>query len=87
MIHQPRARAREGKAMLEKHEKLLRLTDVQRRVPFSRSMIYLKISRGEFPQPIKLGASAVAWLESEVDFWIETRIKNGRTETGVSGRL
>jgi prophage regulatory protein len=73
--------------MLEKHERLLRLTGVQRRVPLSRSMIYLKISRGEFPQPIDLGARAVAWLESEIDSWIESQIAKGRTETGVSGGL
>lgn len=68
--------------MLENHERFLRIADVQRRVPFSRSMIYLKISRGEFPQPINLGARAVAWLESEVDTWIATRIIAGRKESG-----
>ena len=35
--------------MSEKSVKFLRLVEVQRRVPFSRSTIYLKISRGEFP--------------------------------------
>jgi len=73
--------------MLEKHEKLLRLTGVQRRVPLSRSMLYLKISRGEFPQPIDLGARAVAWLESEIDSWIESQIAKGRPGPGVSGGL
>lgn len=59
-------------------EKLLRLAEVQRRVPYSRSSIYLKISRGEFPAPIDLGARAVAWLESDIDKWIEARIAKGR---------
>jgi len=62
--------------MLEKSVKFLRLVEVQRRVPFSRSTIYLKISRGEFPQPINLGARAVAWLESDIDEWIAARIKS-----------
>lgn len=41
-------------------ERFLRLTEVQHRVPYSRSTIYLKVSRGEFPPPIELGARAVA---------------------------
>jgi prophage regulatory protein len=59
-------------------ERFLRLTEVQRRVPFSRSTIYLKVSRGEFPSPVNLGARAVAWLESDIDAWIESRIAKGR---------
>ena len=59
-------------------EKFLRLAEVQRRVPYSRSTIYAKISRGEFPAPIDLGARAVAWLESDIDGWIEARIAMGR---------
>ena len=59
-------------------EKFLRLSEVQRRVPYSRSTIYLKVSRGQFPQPINLGARAVAWLESDIDEWIAQRIGKGR---------
>jgi prophage regulatory protein len=58
-------------------QKSLRLRDVQLRVPYSRSSIYLMISRGEFPRQISLGGRAVAWLESEIDDWIESRV-NGR---------
>ena len=59
-------------------EKFLRLTEVQRRIPYSRSTIYLKVSRGEFPQPINLGARAVGWLESEIDEWIAQRVDKSR---------
>jgi prophage regulatory protein len=59
-------------------EKFLRLSEVQQRVPYSRSTIYLKISRGEFPQPHSLGARAVAWLESDIDAWIAARIGKSR---------
>lgn len=65
-------------------EKFLRLTEVQLRVPYSRSTIYLKIARGEFPQPINLGARAVAWLESDIDAWIASRIGKSRAESCVS---
>ncbi|MBW4026333.1 MAG: AlpA family phage regulatory protein [Acidobacteria bacterium] len=56
--------------MHERPEKLLRISEVQNRVPLSRSAIYLKISRGEFPTPIPLGARAVAWREADIDGWI-----------------
>jgi prophage regulatory protein len=59
-------------------EKFLRLTEVQRRIPYSRSTIYLKVSRGEFPQPINLGARAVGWLESDIEKWIAQRIDESR---------
>jgi len=62
----------------EKHQKLLRLAEVQNRVPYSRSTIYSKIERGEFPRPHNLGARAVAWLESDVDEWIAARVAKGR---------
>jgi prophage regulatory protein len=64
-------------------EKFLRLTGVQRRVPYSRSTIYAKIARGEFPAPIDLGARAVAWLESDIDEWIASRIAKGRALASV----
>ena len=59
-------------------ENLIRLSEVQRRVPYSRSTIYLKVARNEFPQPVSLGARAVAWVESEVDKWIDQRIEGER---------
>lgn len=68
--------------MSEKHQKLLRLSDVRDRVPYSRSTIYQLITQGKFPKPISIGARAVAWLESDIDEWIKARIEGGRA--GVS---
>jgi prophage regulatory protein len=65
--------------MSEKHEKLLRLSDVRDRVPYSRSTIYDLIKKGEFPKPISLGERAVAWVESDIDAWIQARVEKGRT--------
>ncbi len=61
-------------------DSFLRLADVQRRVAFSRSTIYLMISRGEFPKQLSLGARAVGWLKSEIDQWIESRISRRNVE-------
>ena len=34
---------------------------------------------GSFPQPIRLGARAVGWIESEVDAWIREQIAASRS--------
>lgn len=33
---------------------------------------------GEFPEPIKTGARTIAFIESEIDEWIEATIRNSR---------
>lgn len=63
-------------------QNILRLPNVQSRVKKSRSSIYLEMSRGDFPKPIKLGPRSVGWLESEVDEWIEKQIKKSRGSAG-----
>ena len=64
-------------------ERFLRLREVQLRVPSSRSSIYLMISRGEFPRQISLGGRAVAWIESEIQEWIASRIQKRDKEDSV----
>ena len=59
-------------------DKLLRMPEVQRRVPLSRSHIYSLAAQGRFPKPIKLGIRASAWLESEVDARVAQRIRESR---------
>src|SRR5215469_6862663 len=59
-------------------ERFLRLSAVRERVPYSRSTIYRMCAKGEFPRPYPLGAGAVAWLEREVDAWIQAQIERSR---------
>jgi prophage regulatory protein len=65
--------------MPEKTQNLKRLPDVLKRVGYSRSTIYQLIAEGRFPKPISLGERAVAWLESDIDAWIEARIESARS--------
>ena len=51
--------------------RLLRLPSVLARVPFSKTETYRRISAGTFPAPIKLGLRAVAWLESDIEQYIQ----------------
>jgi prophage regulatory protein len=47
--------------------RLLRLPEVLRRFPISKSGWWLGIKQGRFPRPVKLGSRSVAWSEKEVD--------------------
>ena len=59
-------------------QQLLRLPDVLTRVGWGRSTLYMKVKNGEFPPPIALGPRARAWISSEVDGWIQQKIKQAR---------
>lgn len=55
-------------------EHIQKLKDVKNLTKLSRSSIYLKVKRGEFPAPVSLGARSVGWLKSELDAWFQERI-------------
>ena len=48
---------------------LIRIAEVAERLSIAKSTLYLWISQGFFPKPIKLGRSAV-WRNSRVTQWI-----------------
>lgn len=52
----------------------IRLPDVERKVGLRRSTIYALAKQQRFPAPIKLSTHASAWVESEVDAWLNARI-------------
>ena len=54
---------------------LLRLPMVIRIKGLARSTIYKLVSQNQFPVPIKLSTRAVAWLQSEVEGWISSRVR------------
>nr|WP_296278064.1 AlpA family transcriptional regulator [Pseudomonas sp. UBA7530] len=59
--------------------RILRLKQVQERTGLSRSTIYDRINIKSprydkaFPKPVKIGLSAVGWLEESVNDWIKKR--------------
>ncbi len=54
---------------------ILRRPAVEARTGLSRSTLYDKMSAGTFPRPVSLGEKSVGWLESEIDNWIEERVR------------
>tara|TARA_B100000579_G_scaffold12521_1_gene9198 strand:+ start:1577 stop:1837 length:261 start_codon:yes stop_codon:yes gene_type:complete len=64
--------------------RLIRLPEVLSRTGYGRTSIYRKMEEGSFPKCLKLGgpikdpnkfdSRAIAWIEEEVDNWVEARI-------------
>lgn len=52
----------------------LRIAEVVEAVGLSRATVYRLIESDGFPKPVKLSPKRVAWLRSEVEAWLETRI-------------
>ena len=69
----------------QKH-RFIRLSEVMSRTGYGRTSIYRKMEDGSFPKSLKLGgppkdpnvfdSRAIAWIENEVDQWIESRIED-----------
>lgn len=57
--------------------RILRLPAVIERVGLSRSAIYARMAKGQFPRPLRIGARAVGWLEADIDEWLATRPRGG----------
>ena len=55
--------------------RLIRLREVMRMTGLARSTIYKVMKEGTFPSSVPLQSRAVAWVESEVQEWIEARLR------------
>ncbi|MDU2397180.1 MULTISPECIES: helix-turn-helix transcriptional regulator [Klebsiella] len=59
-------------------KRLMRVPEVLSRVGFSRTTLYERIKEGSFPDRVKIGLRSVAFVESEIDAWIEKVIAESR---------
>ena len=69
--------------------RFIRLSEVMSRTGYGRTSIYRKMEDGSFPKSLKLGgppkdpnefdSRAVAWVEDEINHWIEDRIDERHT--------
>jgi len=48
-------------------KKLLRLNEVLKRFPVSKSSWWIGVKENRYPAPVRIGARAVAWSESEIN--------------------
>ena len=58
--------------------RLIRLPEVLERTGYGKAWIYRLIRESRFPAPVKIGVRAVAFVESEVDEWIQSVIETSR---------
>ena len=73
--------------------RLIRLPEVLSRTGYGRTSIYRKMEKGTFPkclkldgppaEPNKFDCRAIAWIEDEVDQWIESRIKERNSDLKI----
>ena len=54
--------------------RLLRFPDVRERTGLSRSTIWRLEQRGAFPKHRRISANVVAWVEAEIERWIESKV-------------
>lgn len=59
---------------------LIRFSEVQRRTGYSKAWLYRLMSQQRFPAAIKIGSRSIAFIESEIDAWIDKRISESRGE-------
>jgi len=56
-------------------ERLIRLPEVEATTGLNRNAIY---TMPGFPKPVKIGARATAWVQSEIQLWIKSTIERQR---------
>jgi len=59
---------------------ILRLNATLAKTGLSRSVLYSEISKGNFPKQISLSERSIGFLESEVESWIDERVKASRPQ-------
>ena len=73
-----------------RQKRFIRLPEVLTRTGYGRTTIYRKMEDGSFPSSVKLDgrppknpeafdSRAIAWIEDEVEQWIESRIEERDT--------
>ena len=68
-------------------KKLLRLPEVISRTGYKRSNIYQLMNLGDFPKSVQQGPRAVAWLSSEIDQWIDDRVKERDQKLSIESSI
>ncbi|MEE3663205.1 AlpA family transcriptional regulator [Brenneria sp. g21c3] len=65
-------------ALYEQNEvtprRLIRLPEVLKRVGLSRARMYGLINAGLFPKQVRIGLRSVAFIESEIEAWMDSVI-------------
>jgi prophage regulatory protein len=64
--------------------RLLKINELEQKgIPYSRAHIYRLIRAKKFPEPVRLGENRIAFVESEIEDWVQSKI-NERDATKVA---
>lgn len=61
-------------------QSLIRFFEVQQHTDYSKAWLYRLMSQQRFPAAIKIGPGSIAFIECEIDAWINQRIAESRGE-------
>ena len=56
-------------------QEFIRLNVVQEITSLSKSTIYRLVSEGDFPKQVQIGKRAVVWVRSDINAWINQKLK------------
>jgi prophage regulatory protein len=59
--------------MQQEVDRILHVAEVLAATGFSRATLYARVSKGQFPRPLKIGPSRIGFLASEVIAWQKSR--------------
>lgn len=59
---------------MAQNSRFIRLSEVLRRTEYSKAWIYRLLKENRFPQSVKIGVRSIAFIEIEIDEWINNRI-------------
>ena len=59
---------------------LLKLPEVIKRTSLCKSEIYKRMQIGAFPQNIRTSIRATAWIDSEIEEWVQQAIAKARPQ-------
>jgi prophage regulatory protein len=55
--------------------RLLKISELaEKGIPYSRAHIYRLIHAKKFPEPVRLGENRIAFVESEIEDWVQSKI-------------
>lgn len=66
-----------------KAPRLIGIKEVMHKTSYSRTTIYQLVKDEEFPPAVPLSVKRVAWLEHEVDEWIQEQINKRELMTDM----
>ena len=69
------------------NQRLIRIEEVTNQTGLPRDSIYYQIRNGNFPLPIKISRRSAAWVELEVQKWIEQQIKKHKGDDWLENLL